>query len=102
MNRLVSRRSSHTPAVPTALGCLLVLLAGAPRRPRAAEAVVLRARTAYLWQTMGGLPETVPIAPDGVSAPLLDPEDLPESNADFEQGRVISTDEVLAQCGSAL
>jgi hypothetical protein len=163
MNRLVSRRALHRPAVPTALGCLLVLLAAASccfgqlpplgelmeeaagdglpsfsertvpgegvvdladfisgyvadagtipdfmqvqtadgglRRISAAEAFILLARTAYLWQTMGGLPATIPIAPDGVSAPLLDPEDLPDPNADFEQGRVISTDEFLAQCG---
>jgi hypothetical protein len=164
MNRLVSGRASHTPAVPTVLGCLLVLVAaasccfgqlpplrdlveetargdglpsfsertvpgegvvdladfisgyvadagtipdfmqvqtadGALRRISAAEAFILLARTAYLWQTMGGLPETIPIAPDGLSAPLLDAEDLPDPNADFEQGRVISTDEFLAQCG---
>ena len=164
MNRLVGRGALHTPAVSTALGCLLVLLAAASccfgqlpplgelmeeaaagdglpsfsertvsgegvvdladfisgyvadagtipdfmqvqtadgglRRISAAEAFILLARTAYLWQTMGGLPATIPIAPDGVSAPLLDPEDLPDPNADFEQGRVISTDEFLAQCG---
>ena len=72
---------------------------GALRRISAAEAFVLFARTAHLWQTMGGLPETIPLAPDGVSAPLLDPEDLPASEINLEEGREISTDEFLAQCG---
>jgi hypothetical protein len=72
---------------------------GALRRISAAEAFILFARTAHLWETMGGLPETIPLAPDSVSAPLLDPEDLPVGEVDLGEGRVIATDEFLAQCG---
>ncbi len=71
---------------------------GLPRRIPTAEAFVLLARTVHLWQTMGDLPQTVPLAPDEVRAPLLDPEDIPESELDLSTGREIPTDQFLEQC----
>lgn len=72
--------------------------AGALRTMSAVEAFVLLARTTYLWQFNGSLPETVPIAPDMVSLPVLDPEDVVAPPRDPEAGREISTDAFLAQC----
>ena len=75
---------------------------GSLRRISAAEAFILLARTAYLWETMGALPATIPIAPDQVSAPLIDPEDVPPSGVDPDAGRDIPTDQFLAQCGDTV
>jgi len=62
---------------------------GALRRISAAEAFILFARTAYLWETMGGLPATIPLAPDGVSAPLLDPDVFAQVRVHPELGTVV-------------
>jgi hypothetical protein len=76
--------------------------AGSLRRISAAEAFVLLARTAYLWEINGQLPETVPIAPDDVSAPVLDPEDLSASEVDLDSGVQVATEQFLAQCGATV
>lgn len=72
--------------------------AGSLRTISAVEAFVLLARTTYLWQFNGDLPETVPIAPDSVSLPVLDPEDVVAPPGDSEVGREISTGAFLGQC----
>jgi len=75
---------------------------GMLRRISTAEAFILLARTVYLWETMGALPATVPVAPDEVRAPLVDPEDVPPSEVDLDMGREIPTDQFLAQCGDTV
>jgi len=75
---------------------------GRLRRISAAEAFVLLARTAYLWEMTGQLPETIPIAPDEVHPPVLDPEDAPDPETDLNSGRQIPTDLFLSQCGAAV
>ncbi|MCJ7750031.1 MAG: hypothetical protein MUQ65_02895 [Armatimonadetes bacterium] len=72
--------------------------AGSLRTISAVEAFVLLARTSYLWQFNGNLPETVPIAPDEVSLPVLDPEDVVAPPGNPEAGREIPTEAFLAQC----
>lgn len=72
--------------------------AGSLRTISAVEAFVLLARTTYLWQFNGNLPETVPIAPDEVSLPVLDPEDVVAPPPDPDVGRQIPTESFLAQC----
>ena len=64
----------------------------------AVEVFVLLARTTYLWQFTGSLPETVPIAPDQVSLPVLDAEDVVPPPGNPDVGREIPTDSFLAQC----
>jgi hypothetical protein len=68
----------------------------------AAEAFVLLARTAYLWEVVGELPETVPIAPDDPVPPVLDAEDIPAADADLSVGQEVATDQFLAQCGATV
>jgi hypothetical protein len=75
---------------------------GRPRRISGAEIFILLARTVHLWQVTGQLPTTVPLTPDAVRAPVIDPEDLPESTADFSTGREIPTHQFLAQCAEAV
>ena len=72
--------------------------AGSLRTISAVEAFVLLARTTYLWQFNGNLPETVPIAPDEVSLPVLDAEDVVAPPRNPETGREIPTEAFLAQC----
>lgn len=72
--------------------------AGSLRTISSVEAFVLLARTTYLWQFNGNLPETVPIAPDEVSLPVLDAEDVVAPPRDSETGREIPTEAFLAQC----
>ncbi|MFB3881845.1 MAG: Ig-like domain-containing protein [Armatimonadota bacterium] len=62
----------------------------------AAEVFVMLARTAYLWRTVGELPETVTITPDDVTPPALDAEDL-VSPPDPDFGREVPTEQFLAQ-----
>lgn len=64
----------------------------------AAEVFALLARTAHLWRFTGALPETVPIAPDEVSPPPLDPEDVVVPPGDEAIGREIPTEQFLAVC----
>jgi hypothetical protein len=75
---------------------------GGLRRLSAAEVFALLARTAYLWDTAGALPELVPIAPEGVASPQLEAEDVPQGELDPESGRQLPTDQFLTQCGAAL
>ncbi len=75
---------------------------GGLRRASAGEAFALLARTVHLWQTMGSLPSTVPLAPDEINAPLIDPQDVPSSDFDPDAGREIPTDQFLAQCGETV
>ena len=75
---------------------------GGLRRLSAAEAFALLARTAYLWDTVGALPELVPIAPEGVASPELEAEDVPQGEFDAESGRQVPTDQFLTQCGGVL
>jgi hypothetical protein len=75
---------------------------GGLRRLSAAEVFALLARTAYLWDTAGALPESVPIAPDGVASPQLEAEDVPQGEFDPESGRQLPTDQFLTQCGGTL
>lgn len=75
---------------------------GSVRRISAAETFILLARTMYLWETMEALPATVPIAPDEVRAPVVDPEDVPQSEIDMDAGREVPTDQFLAQCGDTV
>ncbi len=72
--------------------------AGSLRTISAVEVFVLLARTTYLWQFNGNLPETVPIAPDEVSLPVLDAEDVVAPHRNPETGREIPTEAFLAQC----
>jgi hypothetical protein len=71
------------------------------RQVSAAEAFVLLGRTTYLWQLSGQLPATVPIAPDWVSAPVLDYEDVVAAG-DPSEGREVATEAFLAQCGAVV
>jgi hypothetical protein len=71
---------------------------GELRTMTAAEVFVLLARTAYLWRTTGAMPETVPITPDEVTAPVLDVEDAVLPPEDLEVGREVATEQFLAQC----
>jgi len=75
---------------------------GSLRRLSAAEVFALLARTAYLWDSSGELPELVPIAPEDVGPPQLDSEDVPEGEFDAESGREIPTDQFLARCGETV
>jgi len=75
---------------------------GLLRRISAAEAFALLARTAYLWDATGQLPETVPLAPDEVQPPVLEPEDVRSPVADLSAGRQIATDLFLSQCGATV
>jgi hypothetical protein len=75
---------------------------GGLRRLSAAEVFALLARTAYLWDTTGSLPASVPIAPEGVASPQLEAEDVPQGEFDPQSGRQIPTDQFLTQCGQAL
>lgn len=70
---------------------------GAIRALSAAQAFALLARTVYLWETLGDLPETVPITPEEVRPPVVDPEDLPADDFDPETGREVPTQAFLAQ-----
>ncbi len=67
-----------------------------------AEAFALLARTAYLWQTAGELPASVPISPDEVSSPVLDREDLAAGEFDPEGGVEVLTTYFLAVCGDTV
>jgi hypothetical protein len=75
---------------------------GSLRRLSAAEVFALFARTAYLWDTTGELPALVPIAPEGVAAPQLEAEDVPQGAFDPESGREVPTDQFLNQCSGTL
>jgi hypothetical protein len=67
-----------------------------------ADAFALLARTAYLWQATDQLPATVPIAPDEVSAPVPDFEDLPTAESDAETGVEVSTEQFLSVCADTV
>jgi hypothetical protein len=71
---------------------------GSMRSLSAAEAFVLLARTAYLWEMGGALPETVPISPDQITPPVLDLEDVIVPPSDPEEGREVPTEPFLGQC----
>lgn len=75
---------------------------GLPKRISGAETFILLARTVHLWQVTGQLPATVPLAPEGVRAPVIDPEDLSESAVDLEAGREIPTQQFLGQCAEVV
>ncbi len=64
----------------------------------AAEVFTLLARTTHLWRFTGNLPESIPLSPDQVSHPVLDPDDTVEPPADPEAGRGIPTEQFLAVC----
>jgi|GEM_PF-2111250 len=64
----------------------------------AVEIFTLLARSTYLWRTTGNLPEAIPIAPDQVSPPVLDPQDAVAALEEPELGRDIRTESFLAQC----
>ena len=70
---------------------------GELRTMTAGEVLVMLARTAYLWRTMGDMPETVAITPDEVTSPVLDPEDVVSPPEDQELGREVPTEQFLAQ-----
>jgi hypothetical protein len=74
---------------------------GGTRSLTAAEAFVLLARTTYLWEFGGALPESVPISPDDVKPPVLDPQDV-VFPPDPEVGREVSTEQFLGQCASVV
>lgn len=63
-----------------------------------ADAFSLLARTTYLWQALGHLPDYVPIAPSDLRAPVIDPQDVLTSADDQSGARQIPTDQFLAQC----
>ena len=75
---------------------------GGLRRISAAEAFILLARTAHLWEALGALPETVPLAPDELRPPLIDAEDVPDWNIDLSEGREVPTDQFLANVGETV
>ena len=68
----------------------------------AAQAFVLLARTAYLWQVTGQLPETVPIAPEDPRPPILDAEDIPAPEAELSVGQEVPTELFLSQCNATV
>ena len=64
----------------------------------ASEVFTLLARTTYLWRALGDLPERIPIAPQSVSGPVIELQDVPEEYVDLETGQEIVTESFLEQC----
>ena len=71
---------------------------GSLRRISISDAFSLLARTTYLWQALGHLPEYVPIAPSDLRVPVIDSQDVVASADDLSLARQIPTDQFLAQC----
>lgn len=71
---------------------------GSLQRISITDAFSLLARTAYLWQALGHLPDYVPIAPADLRAPVIDAHDVVTSVDDQSVARQIPTDQFLAQC----
>ncbi len=75
---------------------------GTLRTLNAAEVFVLLARTAYLWRNSGNMPATVPITPDEVSIPVLDPEDVVSPPTSASVGREVPTESFLSQSSAVV
>jgi len=71
---------------------------GSLQRISITDAFSLLARTAYLWQALGRLPDYVPIAPADLRPPVIDAQDVVTSADDQSVARQIPTDQFLAQC----
>lgn len=68
------------------------------RSVSASQVFTLLVRTTYLWRALGDLPERIPIAPESVSGPVIELQDVPEEYVDLETGREILTESFLEQC----
>jgi hypothetical protein len=90
----VTEYLSETGAVPDM--AQVVTADGNARTLSAVEVFALLARTTHLWRFTGGLPETVPIAPDEIAPPVLDAEDVIAPVEDQELGREVMTESFLS------
>lgn len=72
--------------------------AGTLRSVSASEVFTLLVRTTYLWRALGDLPERIPIAPESVSGPVIELQDVPEEYVDLETGQEVLTESFLQQC----